>query len=502
MALKEILLCLSVPLTAIFLSFITKKVGWSLGAGILLGISLLIFNRDQGILHTLEHVGSVWIEPDNLKIIAFTILISLMVHVMVLRGHIETIATKLLSFARSRRSAQLMTWFMGLLIFFDDYANTLIVGNTLKPITDKYKISREKLAYIVDSTAAPVAAIALISTWIGVEVGHIETSLGERITTTPYDFFLNSLSYSYYPIFTLSFIVITIYSNREFGPMLHTKPISVTHTMVKRKTRMSFFRAIIPILVLLLFSFGGMIYTGYKNISSTHFNIVDIIGEADSINSLLLGSIVSFLVANSYKKSDLFNSEYTKTVKEALKKMGGPLLILLLAWTLGSIIKNLDTGNCIASLLPDYTTPYILPVLVFLISALVSFATGSSFSTMGIMYPIALPLISSICLANGFSTPNANEIIYHTIACVLAGAVFGDHCSPISDTTVLSSLACDCNHLNHVKTQMPYAITVAVVSMFMSLTLANTGMPALIIYGLGVLFLYLIIRIFGRTVDS
>lgn len=506
MSSSEIILCLSVPLVAIILSFITRKVSLSLGVGILLGLFILYFHKNDTIIHCIEIISNVLLDSEKIKIILFTILISLMVHVMILRGHIKTIAIKLMSLAKTRKSAQLLTWTMGMIIFFDDYANTLIIGNTLKPITDRFRISREKLAYIVDSTAAPVAAIALISTWIGVEVSHIDESLpnfNTDIHLSSYGYFLNSLSYSYYPILTLAFILITILSNREFGPMLRAKPVySKLNRSNDETNKLSLLRAIFPIAILLLSSIVGMIYTGYNTISDGDLSLIKIVGEADIINSLLVGATLGFLSANRYQKNDFIHPIYIKTIKEGFRKIADPLVILIMAWVLGEIIKELDTGECIASLLPSETTPYILPGMVFLTSALVSFSTGSSFSTMGIMYKIALPLTVTICLANDLSDAGTHEIIYHTIACVLAGAVFGDHCSPISDTTVLSSLACDCNHLDHVKTQMPYAMTVGGVSIFISLTIANTGMPALMVYGLGILFLYMIMRVFGRTVRN
>lgn len=474
--------------------------------GILLGILILIFHKNETVFHSLGLVGSVLVDVEKLKIIGFTILISLMVHVMVLRGHLKTIALKLLSFAKNRKSAQLLTWFMGMIIFFDDYANTLIIGNTLRPITDRFRISREKLAYIVDSTAAPVAAIALISTWIGVEVSHIDTALPNfetEITLSSYGYFLNSLSYSYYPIFTLIFILLTILSGKEFGPMLLTKPtFTKTRSLNNSSQDLSLVRALFPVAVLLSSSILAMFYTGYLASSSGYFSLIEIAGAADIVNSLLIGATLGFLASNKYRKKDLIDPMYRVTLKEGLKKISDPLIILLLAWALGEIIQDLETGECIASLLPENTTPYILPSMIFLTSALVSFSTGSSFSTMGIMYKIALPLTVTICLANGLTDVGTHEIIYHTIASVLAGAVFGDHCSPISDTTVLSSLACDCNHLSHVKTQMPYALTVGAVSFFISLTIANTGMNAFFVFGIGVLFLYLIIKIFGRAVSA
>lgn len=495
------ILCLLAPLAAIILSFITRKVHFSLATGILIGFVLIGLDDTLSLKKSFTGLfDSVLFDAENLKILTFTGLISMMINVMVYNGNIDLIGQKLLSLATNRKSAQLMAWFTGLLIFFDDYANTLIVGNTLRPITDRYKVSREKLAYIVDSTAAPVAAIALVSTWIGTEVREISKALGDHLTASPYAYFLNSLSYSFYPVLTLVFILITILSGREFGPMLKAKPTYQRQEPKKNQRKhCSFLIALLPIIVLVVVSLGLMCYTGYLTIGDGQFTLSEAIGEADTINSLLMGSIASFLVANLYAVSNLSQAQFYQTIWADFKKILLPLSVLLVAWSLGYVITELNTGDKIAQLLPSNTTPYILPAAIFLTSAMVSFATGSSFSTMGIVYPIALSIVLSVCAQLGFSADASNEILYHSIASVLAGAVFGDHCSPISDTTILSSIASKCNHIQHVRTQLPYALSVGGVSLFLSLTLANVGLPPLIVFGVGIFILYMIVMVFGRT---
>lgn len=495
------ILCLLAPLVAIVLSFLTRKVHLSLFIGILVGFVLIGLEDGLSVGGSFRGLfGTVLFEVENLKILTFTALISLMINVMVYNGNIHLIGQRLLSLATNRKSAQLMAWFTGLIIFFDDYANTLIVGNTLRPITDRHKVSREKLAYIVDSTAAPVAAIALVSTWIGTEVREISKALGDHLTASPYSYFLNSLSYSFYPVLTLVFILITILTGREFGPMLKAKPVYrwEDHQGTHQKGN-TFLVALLPIVVLVVVSLGAICYTGYLALGRTGFDLGSAIGQADTINSLLMGSVASFLVANLYAVSNLSQAQFYQTIWVDFKKILLPLSVLLVAWSLGYVITELNTGHKIAALLPHNTTPYILPAAIFLVSAMVSFATGSSFSTMGIVYPIALSIVVSVCAKLGFSAHASNEILYHSIASVLAGAVFGDHCSPISDTTILSSIASKCNHIQHVRTQLPYALSVGGVSLFLSLTLANVGLPPLIVFGLGAFILYMIVRVFGRT---
>ena len=214
---------------------------------------------------------------------------------------------------------------------------------------------------------------------------------------------------------------------------------------------------------------------------------------------MLFGSILGLISANFFFRKNLFDAIYFSILKEGTSKIVEPLIILILAWTLGFILKSLGTSQIIISLLPHDTTPYILPVIIFLFSCVISFATGSSFSTMGIVYPMALPIVFEVCKHAGFSPEVSNQILYHSIACVLSGDVFGDHCSPISDTTILSSIATECNHLQHVRTQLPYALIVGGVSLFMSLTLANMGIHWIFVYGLGMLVLYMVVRVFGST---
>lgn len=497
------ILSISVPLVAIILSFSTKKVPLSLGLAILFGLCIL-WLKDASLLPTASKgiVTDVLLKGDNWKIIAFTTLISLMVSVMAYQGNISHVAKYLARFARNRKSAQLITWLSGLAIFFDDYANTFIVGNTLKPITDRHKVSREKLAFIVDSTAAPVAAIALVSTWIGNEVKEIGNAIGDKLVESPYTYFLNSLEYSYYPVFTLAFVLITILTGREYGAMLQARP-SISHSFSSlnklKVSGRSVVKALIPMIVLLVASLGCMFISGYLNIGTEKVNLRNLLGASESINSLLLGSFLGFLSSHLYRTNPILGTTYFAVLQKGVSKIIEPLLILFLAWSLGYVIQALDISGIILDFLPHDTTPYVLPGMIFIFSAFISFATGSSFSTMGIVYPIALPIVFEVCKNMDFSEAMTNDILYHAIASVLAGAVFGDHCSPISDTTILSSIATECSHLSHVKTQMPYALTVGGVSLFMSLTLANMQLPFVVVFALGILVLYLIVRVFGRT---
>ena len=492
---------LLVPFVSIFLAFVTKKVHLALGVGILTGLLFLLFSADATLLALKDALfQNVFLNFDNISIILFTLIISMMVHLMVHQGFISSITKKLLSFADNRKSAQFLTWVLGLIVFFDDYANTLIVGNTLRPITDRYKISREKLAYIVDSTAAPVASVALISTWIGWEVNEIGLSLGDDLKGSAYSYFLGSLKYSFYPVFTLIFILLTIIMNKELGSMRNTVPKPFIPSKVKEQVMdRGFFRSLLPIGGLVVSSFVFMLITGRSALSNEEMTLINVIGNANAPLSLLFGSLIGFVLSHNFDSTLFRDNEYFQVIKLGVVKMLDPILILVLAKILGFVIDELSIGSTIAGLLPDDTTPFVLPGCIFLVSALVSFATGSSFSTMSIMYPIALPLVFGIVSNYSLVGDQEIEIIYHSVACVLAGAVFGDHCSPISDTTVLTSIACECNHINHVRTQMPYALAVGMVSCFMSFTLANSGLPSLFLFLIGSFILFMVLKVFGRT---
>lgn len=520
------------PLIAILLALVFKEVLSSLLIGLFCGAFIVqIFSKnvftalihafmtsiDQYILGALNNKG-------HLSIIIFSLLIGGMVSIISKNGGMQGIVNRISKYANTARNGQLATWFLGVAIFFDDYANTLIVGNTMRPLTDRLKISRQKLAYIVDSTAAPMAAVALITTWVGAELGYIESGIAqiEGLEAGVYATFISSLAYSFYPFLTLTFMFILIYKERDFGPMLRAEKKARTADASEDKafladSEMKAFQpkenikikpinAILPILVVIFGTIAGLLYTGWSDeiIQQEDLGFFQklslMIGASDSYQALLWSSFAGLITAIKLSVfGKILKMEQTiKSLLEGFKTMLPAILILVLAWSLALIIEQLHTADFLTSMLHGNIRAQFIPGITFIMAAVVAFSTGSSWGTMAILYPIMIPTAWSIAQANGLEVDLSLSIFHNTIAGVLAGAVLGDHCSPISDTTILSSLAGSCNHIEHVKTQMPYALTVGGVAILFGILPAGFGMPPWIgmLSGIGVLFL--IIHIFGK----
>jgi Na+/H+ antiporter NhaC len=519
------------PLLAILLALIFKEVVSSLLIGIFSGALIIHFYKGHSLLALLyafmdiidHYILEALNDSGHLSIIVFSMLIGAMVSVISRNGGMQGVVNRISRYATNPKSGQLATWFLGVAIFFDDYANTLIVGNTMRPVTDRLKISREKLAYLVDSTAAPIAAIALITTWIGAELGYIESGIKQidGLNESIYSTFISSLSYSFYPILALAFMLILILKQRDFGPMLHaeqrarkgeitgnttTASTEVAAFNAKENVEHKAYNAIIPIVLVVLGTVTGLLYTGWdastwndpeldfgRKLSST-------IGNADSYLALLWSSLLGLLVAIklSVLQKLLPLNEAIEAAIDGLKTMLPAIVILVLAWALALVIEELHTASLITSLLSENISPYLLPAFTFILAALVAFSTGSSWGTMAILYPLMLPTSWQVCLEAGLLPGDALPIFHNVVACVLAGAVLGDHCSPISDTTILSSLASSCNHIEHVRTQMPYALTVGIVAILFGTIPSAYGVPFLITIPLALLTLYGIVHFFGK----
>ncbi|MFT4755986.1 MAG: Na+/H+ antiporter NhaC [Vicingaceae bacterium] len=523
------------PLLAIILALVFKEVVTSLLIGIFSGVFIIhiYFNSfwmalissftiliDHYILDSLNDSG-------HLSIIIFSTLIGGMVSVISKNGGMQGVVNRISKFAKTPKSGQLATWFLGIAIFFDDYANTLIVGNTMRPITDRLKISREKLAYLVDSTAAPIAAIAFVTTWIGAELGYIESGIAtiEGLNEGVYSIFLSSLAYSFYPIFALLFMLILILRERDFGPMYHAEkearmsdvmtidPLNLNEELdeftAKEGIPYKAFNAIVPVLVVILGTIIGLISTGWdttviddSSISLSR-TMSTIIGNADSYKALLWSSLAGLFMAIILSVSQKLMSihQSINAAVSGFKTMLTAVIILVLAWSLALVIEDLHTADFLTSIMSDNVSPYFVPTLTFLLAAVVAFSTGSSWGTMAILYPLMLPSSWAICLTAGIPEVETLSIFHNVVACVLAGAVLGDHCSPISDTTILSSLASSCNHISHVRTQMPYALTVGAVAILFGIIPAAFGIPFWITLPCGIIAMYLIIGKVGKKIE-
>ncbi len=563
---KNIPLWLSLipPFMAIIFALIFKEVLVSLFAGIWAGAFIAGGLRFESFIYYFEsffnvltrYVIEALTNSDHISIIVFTILIGGMVAIISKNGGMAGVVKSLSKYARSQRSSSFITWLLGIAIFFDDYANTLIVGNTMRPVTDQFKTSREKLAYIVDSTAAPVAAVAFITTWIGAELGYIADGISTLgLSATPYALFLESLKYSYYPVLTLFFVALIIYSKRDYGPMFSAEKRAFTTGRVSavvadlekgssledlnpvKNAPLKWQHAVFPVLTVIIITIIGLISTGleasYYNIVSSgteissswpdiwqHLYLISlaenpgffnkmglVIGASNSFVALLWASLSGVLVAIiltlKNRIMNLFDTMHWLIT--GFKTMVPALLILTLAWALAITTKELHTAEYLSNILSGNLHPYVIPALIFILAATIAFSTGSSWSTMAILYPIAIPTTYAVCQAAGMTDDATMDVILNVIATVLAASVLGDHCSPISDTTILSSLASECNHIDHVKTQLPYALTVGGISLscvVLATVLGGSWMINLLILLAGMSVLILIVFKLGKKSDA
>lgn len=535
---KVIPLWLSIvpPLLTILLALLFKEVISSLFIGLFFG-SMILYSSSNGFvegffisfMRTMDHfIVNALSDSGHISVIVFSLLIGGMVSVINSSGGMQGIVKAISRFAKDAKSGQFTTWLLGVAIFFDDYANTLVVGKTMRPVTDQLKISREKLAYLVDSTAAPIASIALITTWIGAELGYIADGISSipELNSGVYGIFLNSLQYSYYPILSLVFILILIRQGKDYGPMLEAERLARFGRMSKAKAKdkelydlpeeetlinhnANAWLAIVPILTLLLVTIFGLIQTGMNeevwSSEASFFNkLSDTIGNSDSYKALLWGSSAGLIMAiiMSYLVNRQSLNDLIEQSMEGIRGMIPAIAILTLAWSLALIIDELHTADFLSNLFNESVNPYFIPIITFLLSAIIAFSTGSSWGTMAILYPLILPLSWQICAKSGWDIDATLSIFYNVVSSVLAGSVLGDHCSPISDTTILSSLASDCDHIQHVKTQMPYALTVGAVASLLGTIPAAYGSPFWINLPLAIIALWMIVHFFGGSSEE
>lgn len=527
------------PLVAIGLALITREVVLSLFAGIWIGALFLVsLNPFAGTAQSLDLLVNALVDADHIAIIVFSLLLGGMVGVMSRGGGTQGVVDLLGKFATTRKRGQLFSWASALFIFFDDYANTLIRGNALRPMTDRLKISREKLAYIVDSTAAPLAVSAVITTWIGFEITQIQNSLTGLAEQTAdpalaaqlqagadnaFTIFLHSVPYLFYPILALAFVLMTIIMKREFGPMLTAErrafsggglirpgsmpatDTSLSSLQPKEDKPKRWYNAALPVISVILVALYGLYTTGSAGLAPGESGLTAIIGNADPFAALLWASFTGCAVAIA-----LVVFQNVLSINQALESWVGGMqsmlmavIILILAWGLGEVTNEIGTGSYLASLFEDSLPLTLLPGLVFFIAAVTAFSTGTSWGTMAILFPVVVPLAIAMGAGIGFAGGEHYGILLGSVSSVMAGAVFGDHCSPISDTTVLSSMSSACDLIDHVRTQLPYALVVAVVALIVG------ELPAAFewihpVWGLiaGFVILYFILRFYGEDPET
>lgn len=525
------------PIIAIALAFITKNVVISLFIGTLSGCFLLqIIGSNpfmaiiQAFLDFVQRALNSLADPWNAGIVLQVMVIGGVISLVSKMGGAKAIAESLAKKAKTPRSAQLITWFLGVLVFFDDYANSLIVGPIMKPVADKMKISRERLSFIIDATAAPIAGIMIVSTWIGLEVGLIKdgfTLIGQEVDA--FGVFLSTIPYRFYNILILIFVVATSLLLRDFGPMRKaeinarkgyisdaSKEITLDKDVEdemapKEGVKLSVWNAIIPIGALMISALISFYYSGYtaimggedvvlQNLMTTSPASFTAIREAFSASdasvalfqSALFASIVAIFMAVC-KKIFTF-SEAVEVWIDGMKGLIITGVILILAWSLSSVIKELGTAAYLVKLLSSSIPQFLLPSIIFILGAVISFATGTAYGTMGILMPLAIPLSYSI-------SPEMGYVIVGTSA-VLTGAIFGDHCSPISDTTIMSSMGAGCDHISHVRTQMPYALSVAAITILFGYIPVGLGLSIWLVLPLATAAIFALVYFIGKPVDN
>ena len=450
------------PVIAIALALITKEVYSSLFIGIVVGGLLYSnFSFEGTVLHVFESgIVSVLSDSYNVGILVFLVILGAMVCLMNKAGGSAAFGRWAQGHIKSRVGAQLATIVLGCLIFIDDYFNCLTVGSVMRPVTDKYKVSRAKLAYIIDATAAPICIIAPISSWAAAVAGFAEDGQGLNL-------FIRAIPFNFYAILTVVMMVGMVLMKTEFGLMGKFEENAVENgdlfsgsnpyammddEVVEDKGRV--LDLVVPIVVLVIFCVIGMIYSG-GFFSGASF--VDAFSSSDASVGLMLGSAFALVVAFIYyliRKSMSFR-DMMNCIPEGFKAMVPAIMILTFAWSLKAMTDSLGAKYFVRDFVRSSADgmQMFLPAIVFVVGCLLAFATGTSWGTFGILIPI---------VQNVFPMDNPLSIV--CISACMAGAVCGDHCSPISDTTIMASAGAQCDHVNHVSTQLPYAITAAVVS--------------------------------------
>lgn len=524
------------PLLAIGLALIFKEVISALLAGIWLGaLAVKGYNPalatwevvDQYVVNALANTDG------HVQIVVFSLLLGGMVGIMGKNGGTAGIVRAVAPLARNRRRGKLATALAGLAIFFDDYANTLVVGNTMRPIADKLRVSREKLAYLVDSTAAPVAALVPISTWVGYEISLIEGGLTAAAASTtgadasfldglsPFAVFLDTIPYLFYPILAMALVFLTSWTNRDFGPMARAEKraaagggllrsgatpatdASGSFLAPKEGVPRRWWNAGLPVLAVVAVVLGGLYVTGRAG-AGPGASLREVFGAADPFDPLLWGSLSGCAVAAllSLAQRSLTLSECVEAWTGGVKAMMVAMIILTLAWSLGAVAQDVGTAAYLAQIIQGNLPLFLLPALVFVTSGAMAFATGTSWTTMSIMIPLVVPLAVVLAGGTGFADGSQYGLLLGTTSAVLAGAIWGDHCSPISDTTVLSSTAAACDHMDHVRTQLPYAMLAGILALALgSLGTALWLPPWAALLG-GVALLVVFLRLFGTKIPE
>ncbi len=521
------------PLVAILLAVFFRSTVIALFAGVWVGSTTLVLQAGtpgpvalaDGFQRVFSHF--LWTkiyDIDNTRIVLFVLCMLSMVGLLIRSGGIRGLMDAIARRARSPRSTQVATWVLGLTIFFDDYSNTVLVGSTMRPLTDRFRIAREKLAYLVDSTAAPIAGLSLLSTWIAFEVSTFSAQLPAAgiAPEAGYEVFLATLPYRFYCILTIVFVGLIVTTGRDFGPMLraerrarHTGQLVAPNStpMVSERANSiapapnvtpRALHAILPLGAFVCLTFFTILYRGGAlqgapdSISMQWLSGVLLSGSGSV--PLLVGSGAGLFLAVLVCVRVGIAREVPGAAWSILSSMGGAFAILYLAWIIGMVCGELGTAQYLTALIGDSIPPVLLPAILFLLASAIAFATGSSWSTMMIL----LPLVVGLSFSLGETIPlGGYTLMLMSIGSVLEGSIFGDHCSPISDTTVLSSVSSASNHMDHVRTQAPYAlVTMGVALAFGYLPCAIFGISPWLAIAMGSVALIALMFAIGRRADD
>jgi Na+/H+ antiporter NhaC len=521
------------PLLAIVLALLFREVVTALFAGVWLGaLAVAGFDPIAATGRVIDQfVVPAVADSDHASIMVFTLLLGAMVGLISRNGGTRGIVDAVAPLASTARRGKLATWAAGMAIFFDDYANTLIVGNTMRPITDGLRISREKLAYIVDSTAAPVAALIPVSTWVGYEISLIGDGFSIAREQTPgagtgldvnaFNVFIESIPFLFYPLLAILLVFLTSAMGRDFGPMRRAEERAAAggglyrpgaslavdtegeSMSPKEGAPRMWWNAAVPVLTVVLVVLVGL-YTSGSAVAGPGASLRDIFSEASSYKALLWGSLAGALVATalSVGQKILTMTECIEAAVGGFRAMMLAMVILVLAWSMGAVTEVIGTSSFLALLLSDRVAIELIPAIVFVTSAATAFATGTSWGTMAIMLPVVIPLTVALGGPDVYLGGPDDAILLGGIASVLAGAIFGDHCSPISDTTVLSSTASACDHVDHVKTQLPYALVVGVIGIVLGNIGTAYGVPPLLALAGGAALVFAVVMTVAKPVEG
>ncbi|TWT90653.1 Malate-2H(+)/Na(+)-lactate antiporter [Pseudobythopirellula maris] len=540
-------LSLAPPVVAVLLAIVTRRVLLSLLVGIYAGALVTTGWEPLQAAYDLAetHLWPTFTQPDKLRLFAFTMTMGATIGLLHASGGMRGLVGLLTPLARGRRSGQLTGWAMGLVVFFDDYANTLLLGGALRPVFDRLKISREKLAYLVDSTAAPVAGVALISTWIAVEIAYVQDGLdnlpgGAGEGMNAFGLFAASIPYRFYVLQALAFVPLVAVMGRDFGPMLSAERRAAEEPELPTEgvdefadTTNHWVYAAIPLAVLLTTIVGLLYATGRSNLAANGeapsaegwLHLRDVFGAADSGVALMYGSLAGLATAvlsvrlGRLMESDQVRAALVRGVLFVLPAVG----ILWFASSLSRLTSNksvdgqptitayeysdhrLYTGDYLQQTLlgsadtaePGGAFAVLLPTVVFLLASVTAFCTGTSFGTMGLLIPMVIPLAFAVADP---TAPGGDPLFLAALGGVLAGAIFGDHCSPISDTTILSSQASGCDHVAHVRTQLPYAMVTATVAVLLGTLPVGLGVPVWVLLPVQTATLVAVLYFVGKRV--